>query len=144
MPELETLLDGNLAEHARDRLRSGMSGLKERAKNITELAEISQFYASNRPLKISGKAQKILDDDALSILKTARSELNDLTDWSSETVENTARAIAEADDLKFGKIAQPLRAALSGSTASPGIFEVMVVLGQDETVARLDDILTKH
>lgn len=144
LPELKKSLNGNLAEQTRDRLKLGMSDLKDRAKNIIELAENAEFYAVSRPIPITDKAQKLLDDEALSILAITRTKLEELIEWSADAVEGATRAIAEDNDLKFGKIAQPLRAALSGSTASPGIFDVMIVLGQSETVSRLDDILTKQ
>tara|TARA_B100000315_G_scaffold259500_1_gene315794 strand:+ start:2188 stop:3591 length:1404 start_codon:yes stop_codon:yes gene_type:complete len=141
LPEVAKLLDGNIAEEAETRLTRGMDSLKDRAKNIIKLAENAAFYAANRPIEISPKAAKNLAQDGLEMLAKARAELAKIDAWDHDTINQIARHVAENEDVGLGKIAQPLRSALSGSHASPGIFEVMEILGKDETLARLDDAL---
>ncbi len=141
MPRLEAALEGRLDENARDRLGKGMAGLKDRAKTLVELSENAEIYARVRPFKLDGKAAKILDGDARGQLAALRGLLAEPGEWTAEGVENTVRAHAESAGIKLGQAAQPLRAALTGRTVSPGIFEVMEILGRDETLARLDDVL---
>ena len=141
LPILERKLEGVLGDDATGRLRKGMAGLKERAKTIDELADSAIFYAQKRPLVLSDKAARLLDDQAIECLGRLRADLEALADWSADSVEEAARAAAEREGVKLGKIAQPLRAALTGTTASPGLFEVMEVLGKPESLGRLDDAL---
>ena len=141
MPRLEVALGGHLDENARDRLDKGMAGLKDRAKTLVELSENAEIYAGVRPLKLDDKASKLLDEDACCHLDALRGLLNEPGEWTAEGIENTVRAHAESAGIKLGQAAQPLRAALTGRTVSPGIFEVMEILGRDETLARLDDVL---
>ncbi len=142
-PRLESTLGETLVETHLARLERGMAGLKERAKTLQELAENAQFYVAARPLDLDEKARKILSDlDAQVLLSELIPVFESQKDWSEEVIETSARSFAEEQDVKLGKIAQPLRAALTGKTTSPGIFEVMAVLGPGETVARLRDCLT--
>jgi glutamyl-tRNA synthetase len=122
----------------RRRLLAGMDGLKPRAKSLVELAHNAAFYISRpqHPLA-NAKAQKMLADDAPALLARVSGLLGGVGDWRTEPLENAIRGYAEEHALGLGKIAQPLRAALSGSNASPGIFEVMEVLGKEETIARI-------
>ncbi|CAN0474667.1 unnamed protein product, partial [Discosporangium mesarthrocarpum] len=92
-------------------------------------------------LSYTDKAAKILDDDARARLAAIRAPLADLDTWDQETVEAAVKAHAEANELKLGMIAQPLRAALTGTNVSPGIFEVAAVLGRDEALGRIDDAI---
>ncbi len=124
---------------ARERLLRAMPGLKPRAKTINELAENAAFYVAARPLERSGKAAKLLPEEGRARLGRLRALLEDLDDWSETALEARVRAFAETEDCKLGQIAQPLRAALSGSHASPGIFEVMAVLGRSESLGRIAD-----
>ncbi|MBO6948372.1 MAG: glutamate--tRNA ligase [Rhodospirillales bacterium] len=140
MERLKDTLDGKLAEGAADRVKMGMDGLKERAKNLKELSENAQFYAISRPLQPDEKASQILTDEAKQTLSALRADVAGIDEWTEENIQAAAKAYAEAHELKLGKVAQPLRAALTGTTVSPGIFEVMAVLGRDESLARLDDV----
>ena len=140
-PMIEKALDGNVADGGRDRVLAGMSGLKERAKNTLELTESASFYARSSPLVLNEKAAKLLSGDGLEHLRGFRAILADASDWTAEALHDAAGTFAEAQELKLGKVAQPLRAALSGSNISPGIFEVMEILGRDESLARIDDAL---
>ncbi len=142
MPRLRALLGGEWAEEAESRLTKGMGGLKERAKTLVELAESARFYAQVRPLALDEKARRILEDGGREHLKQLSPLLADLGGWTNKALEDATRGYAEAQDIKLGKAAQPLRAALTGGTVSPGIFEVMEILGREETLARLDDVLT--
>lgn len=140
---LATAADGRLAEEAPDRLKRGMPGLKERAKTILELIENARFYALLRPLEYDNKSQKLLNADGCRVLADVRRRLSAAADWTAICLEEHIRLCADEAQLKLGKVAQPLRAALTGSTVSPGIFEVMEVLGRDETLGRLDDALAR-
>lgn len=134
-------LQGNLVADAASRLVKGMPELKERAKTLVELSDNSEFYVRPRPLPINGKAVKLLDVETRGRLSRFRAILDSLAEWTVETLENAGRRFAEAEGVKLGMLAQPLRAALTGRTNSPGIFDVMGVLGRDETLGRLDDAL---
>ena len=124
----------------KDLLHRAMPGLTPRAKTLNDLSEAAAFYIAERPLAISEKGRKLLDADALTRLGALSQDLATLSDWSEESLDAALRSFAEREDLKLGKVAQPLRAALTGSTASPGIFEVMALLGRDESLARLQDV----
>ena len=139
---LQEKFDGKLAEATPDRLKKGMDELKERAKTVVELSENAEFYAKIRPLEMTEKALSMLDFDALSHLSNVLMELSELANWQVEEIEKSVKAFAEAAELKLGKVAQPLRAALTGTTVSPSIFNVMAVLGRDEALGRLEDALS--
>ena len=126
-------------EHAR--LASAMPGLKPRAKTIVELAEKARFYVAPRPILPAADAAKALTPDARGRLGALDSDLAECGDatWVAEILEARLRNFAERQGVKLGAVAQPLRAALTGSLASPGIFEVMQVLGRDESLARIKD-----
>ena len=141
MPRISEALGGRLAEQAEDRIERGMSGLKNRAKTLSELADNAQFYARERPLSLNDKAGRLLDTEACERLGLLRPELDRLFEWTAPSVEQRLRETADTIGVKLGKIAQPLRAALTGATASPGLFEVMAVLGKEETLGRLDDAI---
>ncbi len=122
-----------------EQLKLAMPGLKERAKTLVELIKSAAFIWAQRPLSLDEKASKILTDDARSVLKRLLPTLENIGDWSVEATESAVKTFAEAEDLKLGKVAQPLRAALTGTSTSPGIFDVLFVLGKDEALARLRD-----
>jgi glutamyl-tRNA synthetase len=126
------------------RLEAGMSGLKPRATTLVELAASARFYVAARALALSGKAAGLLDEPARQRLAGLRSALGALPVWDRVALEETVRARADELGVKLGQIAQPLRAALTGSDTSPGIFEVMAVLGRDEVLARIDDAVEGH
>ncbi|MDT3686691.1 MAG: glutamate--tRNA ligase [Pseudorhodoplanes sp.] len=123
----------------RARLLKAMPGLKERAKTLIELFEGTRFIWAERPLQIDDKAQALLTPDARKLLAQLVEKLSANTTWSAASTELDVRAVADAAGVKLGSVAQPLRAALTGRTTSPGIFEVLEVLGKDETLARLRD-----
>ncbi|MEQ8967203.1 MAG: glutamate--tRNA ligase [Azospirillaceae bacterium] len=140
-PRVEAAVGRPLDATDRARMMAGMTGLKQRAKTLAELAENTVFYVRRRPLPMTDKARGLLTADALELLGHVRGALADLATWDEPTVEATVRLLADEHQVKLGKIAQPLRAALTGSATSPGIFEVAAVLGREETLGRLDDAL---
>ena len=140
-PLIAGLLGASLSQTQRTRLCAGLSGLKPRAKTFTDLAESALFYCRPRPLEPDARAAKLLDDAGKARLALGRAALAGLDDWSAAQAEAAIRAAAESSGEKLGSLAQPLRAALTGSTVSPGIFEVLDVLGRAESLGRIDDIL---
>ena len=123
-------------------LLAAMPGLKERAKTLVELADSAAYLFVERPLALDEKAAAILDADARALLAVAHENLTAIADWSAAATEEAIRAVAEKTGQKLGKIAQPLRAALTGRTTSPGVFDVLAVLGREESLARIGDQLS--
>jgi len=128
-----------LDEAAGARLLRAMPGLKERARTLIELRDSAAFLVAERPLPFDEKAAAILDGDGRRVLRQMLPELRKVSDWSAATTEAAIRAFAEAGGLKLGKVAQPLRAALTGKSTSPGVFDVLDVLGRDESLMRIED-----
>jgi glutamyl-tRNA synthetase len=118
---------------------AAMPGLKERAKNLVELIDSARFLYAERPITIDEKAKPLLSPQACAIIAELLPLLSNVEPWTVETTESTVRAFAERRDIKLGAVAQPLRAALTGRPTSPGIFEVLQVLGKQESIARLAD-----
>jgi glutamyl-tRNA synthetase len=128
----------SLSPDAEARLVAGVPGLAQRANTLVELSEISSLYLYDAPLEMNEKAQAALaDPEARARLSALADALENLKLWDEAELDRLVREFAETHDLKLGQVAQPLRAALTGSNVSPGIFEVMAVLGQVETLARL-------
>lgn len=125
---------------ASERLLRAMPEFKLRAKTTIELAENTVFLVLKRPLILSDKAEKQLDAEARSMLSDLHQSLDSASDWTSEVLETIVRDFADTKGLKFGKVAQPLRAALTGGASSPGIFDVLIILGRDESLGRLSDL----
>ncbi|MDF2368714.1 glutamate--tRNA ligase [Sneathiella sp.] len=123
-------------------IEKAMNGLKERAKSVNSLAESSLFLVAERPLALDKKAESLITEEARAVLMRLADRLETLDQWSEDTVEAAVRAAAEAEGLKLGKIAQPLRAALTGTTVSPGIFDVLDVLGREQSIGRIRDVLS--
>ncbi|MGQ3486470.1 glutamate--tRNA ligase [Roseovarius pacificus] len=119
-------------------METGMYCLKERAKTFPELLEKAEFILAERPIRPDEKAAAQLDDVSRSILNELTPHLRNAR-WSREDLEAAAMQFAESIDVKFGKLAGPLRAALAGRSATPSVFDMMLVLGRDETIARLSD-----
>jgi glutamyl-tRNA synthetase len=123
----------------RRRLAAAMPGLKPRARTLVELADKAMFYVCPRPLPLEPKAARLLDDEAAALLERFAASLP--AGFDEAGLEAAARAFAGREGIGLGRLAQPLRAALTGSTASPGIFEVMAVLGPEEVRLRLGDAI---
>jgi glutamyl-tRNA synthetase len=124
------------------RLVQGMPGLKQRARTLVDLAQSAAFYVRSRPIPVDPKAGKLLDDAARAALDGLRAPLAQAPSWTESDLEALCREHAEAAGLGFGKLAQPLRVALTGGTVSPGVFEIMAVMGRAEVLARLHDAAT--
>ena len=136
--ELEKMLGRKLSEVDHDRLRRAMPELKLRPKTLVELAQNAKFLVAERPIFADAKAAKLLTSEARERLAALVPVLAN-REWRAEALEESVRAFAAENGLQLGAIAQPLRAALTGSAASPGIFFVMEVLGPDEALARIGD-----
>ncbi|CAK7193368.1 Glutamate--tRNA ligase [Commensalibacter sp. Nvir] len=124
-------------EEMKTRLSVLMPALKERAKNLKELAENSKFLFSSVPLSFTEKAQKLLTEENRALLRKLSEKIIALPEFSKEAIDTLLRQFAEQEQIKLGKIAQPLRAAVTGSTISPGIDDTLVALGKDEVLKRL-------
>lgn len=120
-------------------LHGAMPGLKERAKTLNELADSAYYIYAERPLNLDAKAAKLLSEEACTLLAELTSHLRNASEWQAESLEDSVKAFAAEKELKLGKVAQPMRAALTGRASSPGIYDVMMTLGRDETLARLED-----
>ena len=120
-------------------LKSALPALRERSKRLTDVLAKARFVLEERPLQLDEKATQALDDVSRRILKQLTYRLQN-DSWTLDSLEASVKAFAEAENLKLGAIAQPLRAALAGTTASPSVFDMMVILGKKETLARLGDV----
>ena len=119
-------------------LAEAMPVLKPRARDLDELAEGAAFLFRQRPLQMTDKAEALLDDESRARLAGISALLSQENDWTLEALEASLKAYAEELEVGLGKLAQPLRAALTGTTTSPGIFDVLVLLGREESLARID------
>ena len=123
----------------REKLDAAMPALKPRAANINELADGTGFLFAERPLRIDDAAAPLLSGDASALLARLHTALDALHNWDTESAEAAVRQVAEDAGVKLGQVAQPLRVALTGRKTSPGIFDVLVLLGRDESLARIAD-----
>ncbi len=143
-PRVERHLGAPAGMAGRARLLMGMNGLKQRAKTLVELAEMARFYVRQRPIPLDDAAAKQLDDDARIRLAALAGVLTAISDWRAASLEARLRAHSESAQIKFGQLAQPLRAALTGGTTSPPIFDVIEILGREETLGRIKDIVERR
>jgi glutamyl-tRNA synthetase len=120
-----------------------MPVVQVRAKTMMDVAEGAQFLFETRPISLDEKAASLLDSDALILLGKALEALKSQPVWDMVPLEEGVKAVAEEAGLGLGKIAQPLRAALTGRGTSPGIFDVLVLLGREESLARIEDCLAR-
>jgi glutamyl-tRNA synthetase len=132
-------IEARLDVQKRAQLRAAIPGLKERAKTLVELLDGAGFLFAERPLKMDAKAEEILARAGRLHLKNLLPRLAALTAWTAPNTEQAVRAYAEEEGAKLGVIAQPLRAALTGRSTSPGIFDVLTVLGREESLGRIED-----
>jgi glutamyl-tRNA synthetase len=119
-----------------------MPGLKERAKTLVELMDGAKFLFAQRPVTLDEKAKALLDDDGKQRLAAVVHALEQAPAWTVADTEAAVRQLAETSGAKLGQLAQPLRAALTGQATSPGIFDVLAVLGREESLGRLKDQLS--
>jgi len=127
-----------LTEAQRDRLSRGLYCVKDRAKTFPELLEKAQFALTERPVVADEAAAKALDTVSRSILKSLTPRLQNAS-WTKDGLESILNDAAAENGIGFGKLAAPLRAALAGRSATPSVFDMMLVIGRDETIARLSD-----
>ena len=118
---------------------AAMPQLKMRAKSVHELVDGAAFLFKQRPLEMEDKAQAAIASAPDGLLKKIFNKLQHLDDWTLENLENVVKEFVETENLGFGKVAQPLRASLTGANSSPGIFDVLVLLGRDESLSRISD-----
>ncbi|MGA8076204.1 MAG: glutamate--tRNA ligase [Xanthobacteraceae bacterium] len=128
-----------LTPKVREQFLAAMPSLKERAKTLLDLIDGAHFLLTDRPIPLDDKAGALLTAEARSLLADIAAELAAVEPWTGEATEQAVRLFAEKKGAKLGAVAQPLRAALTGRTTSPGIFEVLTVLGKAESLARLAD-----
>lgn len=133
-------LSGPSLSRERELLLRAMNGLKQRAKTIKELAENAAFYIAARPIQLDEKAKAVIEKGGRGIIAGLLPELENLTGWNHLELEKTCREYSDKTGQKLGNIAQPLRAAITGKTTSPSMFEVMEILGKEETIGRIKDV----
>jgi glutamyl-tRNA synthetase len=138
-PRIGALIRRSLSTEEIGLLVRAMPELKPRAKTLVELAENSTFLFQARPLDFDEKATQLLTGDAPRLLARVWSALYALDEWTALATEAAVRSTAEVAGVKLGQVAQPLRAALTGRATSPGIFDVLVLLGREESLARIAD-----
>ena len=126
-----------------DLLAAAMPVLTPRAKDLNELAEGAAFLFKARPLDMDERAQALLEGEARKLLALVHQALSGLDPWTAETTEQAVREVSERESVKLGQVAQPLRAALTGRATSPGIFDVLVLLGREESLARVADAMAR-
>ena len=138
LPKVSKLLSDNISPESSQRLKLGLNNLKDRSKTLLELADNAQVYCINKDIKLEGKALNNFDQGRRELLVQVYNSLEKLAKWDHEPLENTIKEIALKNNIGLGKVAQPLRTALSGNFNSPGIFEIMTVLGKLETLKRIN------
>jgi glutamyl-tRNA synthetase len=140
LPGLSTASGRELNDTDIERLTTAMPALKERAKSILELVENALFLTDERPLNMDEKSVAAVSGDAPALLAEVSNALKLLNNWSREELDACVRQFATDKEIKFGAVAQPVRAALTGRAKTPGIFDVLMILGQEESLARIADI----
>jgi glutamyl-tRNA synthetase len=136
------VIAAKMTPRLREQWLKAMPSLKERAKTLVDLIDGAHFLLTDRPISLDDKATGLLTPEARGLLQDVVNELAGVDPWTAEATEQAVRAFAERKGAKLGSVAQPLRAALTGRTTSPGIFEVLVVLGKTESLARIADQVT--
>ncbi|WP_373487346.1 glutamate--tRNA ligase [Blastomonas sp.] len=139
-PRLAKLLPAFDPATGSDLLTRAMPVMKLRARDLNELADGAQFLFKMRPLGIDDKAQSLLDGSGVAMLQTVAPVLAEAEPWTAAVLEDRVTQCAEANGQGLGSYAQPLRAALTGQARSPGIFDVLELLGREESLARIDDV----
>ena len=140
VPLLEEKLGGPVSAVGKQRLLQGMDGLKERAKTIVELAESSLFYVLPSPIALNDKAKALVAGDGAAVLAGMATKLAEVEPFTHHATMEAAKVFAEETGRKLGNVAQPLRAALAGSNISPSVFDMLEVLGKEESLTRLRSV----
>jgi glutamyl-tRNA synthetase len=140
-PQITAQTGAIIGDAERARLKSALPGLKPRAATLIELAEKAGFYVSPRPLTLTDKAVQQVTGAGREHLSALASLLEGLKEWTHDSLETAIKSHAEQAGVKLGQVAQPLRAALTGKTESPSLFEVLEILGREESLGRIKDVL---
>jgi glutamyl-tRNA synthetase len=148
LPEIVTLMEETLGAkitlEARERILKGLPSLKQRAKTMVQLSDSALFYARTRPIPIEDAAQKpLVEESARTHLAALIPHLQNLANWEEAAIDTHLKAYLEIAGAKFKDIGVPLRAALTGSLTAPGVGEVMAILGKEEALGRLADIVVQ-
>ena len=143
-PRIGTILGRSLSTPEIELLTRAMEGLKPRAKNLNEMAEGATFLFKRVPLDLDERAAALLEGNASDLLTLVHKALSALPEWTAEATEQAVREVSEGAGVKLGQVAQPLRAALTGRATSPGIFDVLVLLGREESLSRVADRMIKE
>jgi glutamyl-tRNA synthetase len=136
---LAALIAPKLGDADQAVLVKAMPELKARAHDLNALADGAGFLFAKRPLQLDEAASALISDESRALLRSAHAALDALGDWTHDSTDQAIRAVADSEGVKLGKLAQPLRAALTGRTTSPGIFDVLVLLGKGESLSRIAD-----
>jgi glutamyl-tRNA synthetase len=139
VPIITARIGRSVSEEEQALLVQAMPSIKMRAKSTIALAEGALFLFDSRPLSLDEGAKALLEGNALDLLAKVKQALDGCPEWSEAALENAVKAVAEDAELGLGKVAQPMRAALTGRTTSPGIYDVLVLLGKEESLGRLAD-----
>jgi len=140
-PKVAESAGRDLGDMGRDLLLRTMPVLKPRARDLNDLADSAAFLFRTRPIDMDERALALLDANGVALLARAHAAMAAEADWSAAALEEAVRRVAEEAGIGLGKVAQPLRAALTGRTTSPGIFDVLALLGREESLARIADRL---
>jgi glutamyl-tRNA synthetase len=141
-PQIAAHLGRDLSADESQKLVDAMPQLKLRAKSVLALGEGAFFLFEARPLRLDEGAKALLEGGASNLLRQVAEALSGCPDWTETALETAVKGVAEDAGLGLGKVAQPLRAALTGRTTSPGIFDVLLLLGQRESQDRIADALS--
>jgi glutamyl-tRNA synthetase len=121
------------------KLERALPGLKDRAKTLVEILDNAEYLFAKRPIALDAQSEKLLDEAGRKTLGALLPRIESVETWAPVALDAAVRRYAKEAGLKLGKVAQPLRAALTGRTTSPGIFDVLEVLGREESLARIRD-----
>ena len=119
---------------------NGLDGIKARARTIIELKEMTSFYIASTPIPLDKKSQKVLNSENIKLLINYAAFLEKIEEWTKNKIEENIKSYCNSININLGKLAQPLRAATTGKSVSPGLYEVMEVLGKEETLNRIQNI----
>ncbi len=146
-PFLVEANNGPLSEEIGARIAQAMDSLKPRAKTLKDLAGQAEYLMVSRPLSIEGKAAKPLrKDEAIAHIAALTNKLKDIENesWNEDTLQSCLQTYVDENEIGFGKIGQPVRAALTGGRPSPDLSQVLALLGKDEVLGRLSDVMTMN
>ena len=121
-------------------IKNGLNGLKARARTLIELKEMTNFYTASVPIPLDEKSKKVLNSKNIKLLKDYSTHLEDVKVWKQDNIEKNIKDYCFNKNIKLGQLAQPLRAATTGKSVSPGLYELIEVLGKKETLKRILNI----